>query len=320
MNPDSDILARWLEGRLSEAELEQLEASYDLQELKKWVEAAGELQPPPFDEKQAWQRFLSRREAEAPAVDPTAGRAFPWRWVAGLAAGLALLAMGYWLAMPSGSFQLQTQAAEHQRHTLPDGSVVLLNAESRLSYQARSWDKQRVLRLEGEAFFVVKKGSPFVVHTPQGQVQVLGTSFNVHDRGLRLEVACFTGKVQVSNSSLSDEVLLTAGEGVAIKGQDVLPLQLEVQDSLPAWSSGRFRFHQASIREVLGEVSRQFDVRVQYLGPDKIYNGGFDTHLGLEHALKMVCDPLNLAYDIKGRVVTIKVRNNAHVQHEHISE
>jgi len=85
----------------------------------------------------------------------------------------------------------QTQAV-----SLPDGSVVLLNQNSELEYQKDFSDRQVTLR--GEAFFKVQKAKePFVVSTSNGQITVLGTSFNVKEDDQQLEVEVETGSVQL---------------------------------------------------------------------------------------------------------------------------
>jgi len=85
---------------------------------------------------------------------------------------------------------------ESKRHVLPDGSVVLLNSNSQISYVIN--EEVREVKLKGEAFFKVEKGIvPFVVRTPYGQVKVLGTAFNVNSNNEELEVEVDEGEVEV---------------------------------------------------------------------------------------------------------------------------
>ena len=67
---------------------------------------------------------------------------------------------------------------------LPDGSIVWLNADSKLSYSESFSRKNRNVRLEGEGYFEVEHGEhPFVIQTDSAQIKVLGTKFNVKNYG-----------------------------------------------------------------------------------------------------------------------------------------
>ena len=74
-----------------------------------------------------------------------------------------------------------------------------------LKYASNKWDKKRRVRLEGEAFFKVAKGSTFTVDTKTGSVKVLGTQFNVKNRIGFFEVVCYEGLVGVTVSDYNDE-------------------------------------------------------------------------------------------------------------------
>ena len=86
--------------------------------------------------------------------------------------------------------------------TLPDGTIVHLNSESKLTYTPEFNGKLREVSLEGEAFFEVtpNKEKPFIVKTSVFDVEVLGTSFNVsvyNDENI-VETALIEGKVKLT--------------------------------------------------------------------------------------------------------------------------
>ena len=89
-------------------------------------------------------------------------------------------------------------------HVLPDGSTVTLNANATLSYD-KDFSAKRDISLSGEAFFEVKRGSTFTVKTTLGNVEVLGTSFNVIVEEKNFEVICKSGKVLVYNTMIKEE-------------------------------------------------------------------------------------------------------------------
>ena len=105
------------------------------------------------------------------------------------AAVILLCIVGGWTAgmiyagldVPRGLVTLETEIGQQAKTILPDGTAVLLNACSKLTYSLEGWNDTRDVRLEGEAIFDVvhKKDQPFYVHTRNYNVRVLGTNFNV---------------------------------------------------------------------------------------------------------------------------------------------
>ena len=100
-----------------------------------------------------------------------------------------ILSIGIWqffIAPTTSMVQLATNYGEIQTHLLPDGSKVILNANSTLTFKEHWTNKTvRVVKLQGEAFFEVKKkgtNEQFIVQTDRGIIRVLGTSFNVKQR------------------------------------------------------------------------------------------------------------------------------------------
>ncbi|WP_460670057.1 FecR family protein [Larkinella ripae] len=125
-----------------------------------------------------------------------------------------LLVGGWWLSNRTpAEVEYKTAYGQMQTITLPDGSVVTLNANSTLSRTA-DWQTagRREVRLTGEAFFDVNKKPagqpmPFVVHTGAADVVVLGTRFNVNTRHARMQVVLQEGKVKVQLRQQPDVVM-----------------------------------------------------------------------------------------------------------------
>ncbi len=189
--------------------------------------------------------------------------------------------------------------------TLPDGSTVSVNADSKLAYNKESWDKKRTVFLEGEAFFEVEKGSKFKVLTNDGIVQVLGTSFNVYSRNDQLSVQCETGKVSVQTSGGMESILMPQQSTTIINGNHEVGDVTEV-DRRSTWRNGIFVYSAARIIDVAAELERQFDVKITMdasLNETK-YTGSFDKS-NFETALIEVLYPLNLKFEIDGNNVTI---------------
>ncbi|TKG89395.1 FecR family protein [Puteibacter caeruleilacunae] len=188
---------------------------------------------------------------------------------------------------------VECRRGEHLMVELPDGSTVKMNAESKLSYRPVWWYVARAVKLEGEAFFQVQKGSKFNVNSPQGTVQVLGTSFNVFARDAQFEVACVTGRVMVY--TLNEKVELTPGENViADIYTGKVKESADGNKKLLAWTNNKLHFHRKYIIDVLKEIERQYDVQIQStVNKATVYSGNVSLKDDVFSNLKAICEPFN---------------------------
>jgi len=196
---------------------------------------------------------------------------------------LALVVLTWWLqnkpAEPLMS-ELKTHYGEIKRVTLPDGSQVVLNANSTMRLP-QNWTNRgdRQVWLEGEAYFQVSKkpatGQKFVVHTSQVDVQVLGTRFNVNTRHLQSVVSLEEGKVQILFNGKVKEVLekkdgtadikLTPGETAIIdplKGTVIDENKDVVYHS--GWSRNEFHFDNTPLSKVASMIDDIYGYKMQY--------------------------------------------------------
>lgn len=154
---------------------------------------------------------------------------------------------------------------------LPEGSRVELNSGSTLRYE-RQFGEKRNLRLEGEAFFEVEEDSrPFVVHTFNADVRVLGTRFNVRawadDPAHSTLVTVIKGQVAVRpRETAGPGVQLNSGETRRVEtGRDKPIAALDISpDEVTAWRQGDLIATDQPLGRVLREVERRFaiDLRV----------------------------------------------------------
>jgi len=154
---------------------------------------------------------------------------------------------------------------------LSDGSNVLLNSGSALTYSRGFGWFGRSVELRGEAFFNVAKGSAsFEVKTFNGIVTVLGTRFNVRawpdEDGMETRVILAEGTVAFSaRDAREGSVELHAGQMSRVTGSDrrpTEPLNVEV-DRLLAWRSGGLAYSETEIAVVLADLQRRFDVHIE---------------------------------------------------------
>jgi ferric-dicitrate binding protein FerR (iron transport regulator) len=191
----------------------------------------------------------------------------------------------------------------------PDSSVLILNADSKVSFRKYGWDKKRIVSLEGEAFFDVRKGRDFYIETSEATVKVLGTTFNVYSRDGFFSVKCKTGEILVISKIYESADTLKNKEAVDIdidkhKG---IKKYLIADNNAASWINGEFNYNDAPLAEVLKEFERQFNLKVSASAiiQSRHYSGYFRND-SLIQALEYICTPMNLNYQIsKGNIIHI---------------
>ena len=150
--------------------------------------------------------------------------------------------------------------------TLPDGTIVHLNSESKLTYTPDFNGKLREVVLEGEAFFEVtpNKEKPFIVKTSVFDVEVLGTSFNVsvyNDENI-VETALMEGKVKLTMQGCpSKPVYLTPSQKFIYSRSDRQgTISIMEGDTELAWKQGILAFNAEPLEEVFRKIERWYGV------------------------------------------------------------
>jgi len=185
---------------------------------------------------------------------------------------------------------------KHVDYTLPDGSTVNINADSKIIFSESRFAKKRVLKLEGEAFFSVQKGIPFEVETKLGKIGVLGTTFNVYSRNQDFIVTCLTGKVKVSSND--QDIIITAGEKAELVSGALQKTSGLPDEKVAGWRNGEFHFESIPLISIFEEIERQFNVSITTSGLENRYFTGDFTNKNLTETLETVCLPMNLEYEI----------------------
>ncbi|ANH82714.1 hypothetical protein A8C56_18575 [Niabella ginsenosidivorans] len=241
---------------------------------------------------------------------------FTKRWVVPVAAAvlLAVLLLVVFLnrkpgAIPGAGNEMATTKGSRSRIRLPDGTVVLLNANSRLNYDEKFKGDVREVSLWGEAYFDVTHDAarPFIIHTGAGTIKVLGTAFNVKafDNGV-FETALIRGKVAIRLKDHADEdFVLKPGQKLVAshnnnKTDSVMILPVTVKDSLIAetsWTKGRLVFVDRPLAEITAELERVFGVTIVFKSEKARqyrYTGTFD-----DTDLDQILEILKLSKPIK---------------------
>jgi transmembrane sensor len=198
----------------------------------------------------------------------------PWQIMA--AAAVILLIISSWLLIQrqgtnkSNPSLLAERTGPNEMKTilLPDSSVVVLNANSVLQYDADlSLTERREVHLEGNAYFNVKKDAAyksFVVHARNLSITVLGTELNVNARSAAAEVGLISGKVKVTNDKRAEEpVYLLPGDKISLDTVLNAFIRSGINTQLySAWTDGKWNFRHTSLDEIAGLIREYYGVEV----------------------------------------------------------
>lgn len=221
---------------------------------------------------------------------------------------------------------------------LPDGSKVWLNAGTKLLFDKKFTGRLREVYLEGEAYFDVRKDKsrPFIVHTSDIDIRVLGTAFNVksYKEEATIEATLIHGSIQVSNKLQPDipQIILRPNEklifrksgnnnpqekavAVPATGKEqpaflVSKITPVVNDSTlieTSWIHNRLLFEGETFREIATKMERWFDVKIHFASEEAAayrLRGVFEDET-IDEALKALQQIAPFNYSIKDKNITI---------------
>jgi len=293
------FLADWLEGKLSDEELKRLVSEKDFTEylkLRKSFDILSELNKPMDDTLLSIKKKINSKPKSKVVSLYT-------KFALGIAASL-LLFLGLYSKFSNQDVIYKTAIGKQQTIALLDGSEVILNGNSTLKYNKKTWKNKRELFLDGEAYFKVTKGKKFTVNAKNGSVSVLGTQFNVNSRKTYFKVFCFEGKVKVVTKR-KKEYILTPNRGVTV--YDDVEKENISQKTKPNWLSGKKTFENTPLKIVIAELENQYNLKIDKndINDKILFTGAFDTK-NLELALASVFKPLGIKYQIKGNHLKLR--------------
>lgn len=294
MNKLDDIfLSRWLNNELSEDELNQFKSSEHYNTYVNIIKGTDKLQAPSYNLNNAFSDLKEKRNTTT-INNPNTPSKNRWQW--GVAASVILLIGFFAYFNFFNTTEFSSDYGKQLAFELPDGSKVLLNSKSTITFNKHNWDTNRTLELSGEAFFDVEKGNTFTVKTSQGNVSVLGTEFNVNASVDFFRVSCYEGKVKVSDNSNDSNHILTPSLGYQnTKGND--PITLNFNSIQPEWIDNQTVFKSTPIKHVFKALEKQYELQFEYDNFDDtiLFTGSFPNN-NKDIALKTVLKSVNLKY------------------------
>ena len=280
-------LSEWIDGRMSDNEFKQLVSESDFlayKKIKHGVNVLEQLEAPMDD---SFAKINS--QIESSNSNPSNYKT----WFVGIAASI-ILCFGLFQVFKTDVVTYETGFGEQKTLALLDGSDVILNSKSKLSYDKDEWKSERTLFLEGEAYFKVNKGSTFTVNTANGKIEVLGTQFSVNSTGDFFKVECYEGKVSVTQNG-AKSILMPSNHIRKINGFETETWNIEVVE--PTWIKGESTFRSVPLKYVLNALESQYSIVFDRKDIDQsmVFTGSF-THNNLEVALKTVLNALQVTY------------------------
>lgn len=204
---------------------------------------------------------------------------------------------------------LSTPTGGQYNIVLADGTKVFLNAVSSIKYPTQFNGNQRVVELEGEAYFEVAKdrSKPFIVKTGNHAIEVLGTHFNVHayDNEAVIKTTLLEGSVAVTYKN--QKAILKPGQqsNVSDNVNKIAIREVDTEAAI-AWKNGRFKFDNADLKTVMKQLERWYGIKVEYRGDvsEVTFNGGTFRNKNLSEVLK-VLELSNIKFKVEGKTIIV---------------
>lgn len=193
---------------------------------------------------------------------------------------------------------------------LPDGSVVWLNADSKLSYSEKFGRKNRNIQLTGEGYFEVKHGEhPFIVQTDSTQIKVLGTKFNIKNYSNEdyMKISLLEGSIALSG--VNKEYIMKPNQTITINKVNQIHTLAENADYSEQWINNKVFWNEIPLLTISKELERQFDVTFSFESEsleNLIFHGSFIIETNnLEEILGIMAETNKFKYSIDKNKVYI---------------
>jgi len=199
---------------------------------------------------------------------------------------------------------LETTKGNQFQIILSDGTKVWLNALSSLHFP-ETFGSRRIVELSGEGYFEVAKDAshPFIVKTNKNgikqEVEVLGTSFNINSYldEPAIKTTLIEGSVKIANQSTS--AMLKPMLQAKVNDRQISIGQVDI-DSEIAWKNGLFSFDNASLKSILSQIGRWYNIEVDLAKiPQKRFNGVISRNVNLSEVLRMLSLTGNIRIELK---------------------
>lgn len=267
---EQEILDAWI----AESEENQ---KYFMQHQEIWFSAIQKKDDAKYNDEKAFDVFKERINKQK--SEKIGRKNISWRNFYKYAAAILVLGLVSYFSYWGGESHLKNTLAEvrveaplgsQTRLHLPDGTSVVLNAGSFITYSQNFGIETRVVKLQGEGYFEVAHNAkmPFYVRTKDLQVRVLGTKFNFRDypEDKEVVVSLLEGKVALNNQIQQEaELILNPNERVVLDKRAGMMVKeaIEAEPDIQ-WTEGRLIFDETPLLEVAKTLERNYGVRIRF--------------------------------------------------------
>lgn len=322
-----ELIASYLNGGLDKSSLEELKKwmaaspeneRYFMQRQEIWFSAIDEGKNL-YNKEKAFDAFKARVEATQ-VVRKKVHPMLLWRYAAVVALLVTFSALSFWQGgerVKDSFAQIVVEAPLGSRSKLflPDGTMVWLNAGSRMSYSQGFGVDDREVQLEGEGYFEVTHNQkiPFLVGTKDLQVRVVGTKFNFRNYPQDAEavVTLEEGKVALKNLMHRErEVMLAPNERVILNKTDgKMWVEKATATNALQWTMGYLFFDEEMLIDIAAELERSYHVKIK-IAEDSLKGFRFyGNFVRQEQSIREVLDVLSstgkIRYTIEDRDIIL---------------
>ena len=327
-----ELIANYLTEGLDKNALDELKTwiaasaenqQYFIRQREIWFSAVSREAASVYDKDKAFENFRNRVESQK-EIQSTSRRGFSlsalWRYAAVVAIIIAVGCISYWQGEVNvkdtfADISVEAPLGSKTKLYLPDGTLVWLNAGSRMTYSQGFGVDNRKVELEGEGYFEVKRNEkiPFFVKTKDLQLQVLGTKFNFRDypEDHEVVVSLLEGKVGLNNLLREEkEAVLSPDERAVLnKANGLLTVESVTASNASQWTDGYLFFDEELLPDIAKELERSYNVKI-HIATDSLKSVRFyGNFVRREHNIQEVLEALasteKMQYKIEERNITI---------------
>ena len=194
------------------------------------------------------------------------------------------------------------------RFALPDGTRVWVNSASSVRFPNRFAGERREIYMTGEIYMEVAHDAarPFIVHTDDKSVRVLGTKFNVAAYGAEVVTTLVEGRVAVEAGS--KRVTLEPDRQAVWDGKQMEVRQVDASN-YGLWRKGIFYFEDRRLEEILEALARWYGVEVFYVNPetkDMRFTVEIKRYENIDAILRRIAQTERVHFGVSGRTVTVQ--------------
>lgn len=314
---DSEIIARYLAGEMSNDELSQFEKGIEsfpenknlIFEMKQhWNKMGNYKAKREVDVNKGWESLHNRLDAEALIPDNkiVERSMIPvWtKWAASIIVILTIASISVFTAYKSNPNLISLNTGNELNtliQTLKDGSVVYLANNSQFSYPEKFSSTERKVSLSGEAYFDIAPNpkKPFRIETDRVIVEVLGTAFNVKTENGEdaFELVVERGKVRVTlKSDPSQTLIVLPGERISTNNHQLVKSKNSDVNYF-AWKTKRMQFKDEKLIDVISVINKNYNSNIKLSDPqlaERRLTTTFDNS-SISTMTELICASLNLS-------------------------